>query len=159
MSIMSKINASLKTVKDPVIRERLLMVRESHKRPLREVANIFGYVHGKVAYWKNRYKREGLRGLKTKPRSGAPRKMTPEQEKKLRRKIRKHNPKNGWRTTHVRSIIKEQTGITYSSRHTLRIAQSWGLAQIKPRPRYGYSKKDDREGFIKKQKILSKAIS
>ena len=159
MSIMSKINASLKKIKDPVIRERLLMVRASQKEPLRKVADTFGYVHGKVAYWKNRYKQKGLRGLQTKPRSGCPKKMTLEQEKKLRRKIRRHNPKSGWRTTHVRSIIKEQTGITYSSRHTLRIAQSWGLAQLKPRPRYGYSKKDDRVEFIKKQKILSTAIS
>lgn len=152
-SILRKIKATLKRIKDPVIRERLLVVQESYKKPLRDVALAYGCTHGKVAYWKNRYKEEGLKGLKTKPKSGRPKKITPEQEQKIKRKIRKHNPKRGWRTVYIRSTILEETGVRYCKRQIIRIAQSWGLSQIKPRQRYAYSKEEDREAFIKKTSL------
>jgi len=50
-------------------------------------------------------------------------------------------------------IIYKEAGVLYSSRQVIRISQSWGLSQIKPRPRYAYSKKDDRGEFIKKTKV------
>lgn len=149
-SIIQKINATLKRITDPVIRERLMMVKASHRMPLRDVANEFGCVHGKVAYWKNRYKKQGLKGLCTKERSGRPSKMKPEQASVIRRSVRKHNIKRGWTTKHVKAYIKKETGVTYTERHVLRIAQSWGLAQIKPRKRSAYSKKENREAFLKK---------
>lgn len=152
-SIISKIKSTLKRVKDPVIRERLMLVKESNKKSLRDVAIMFGYTHGKVAYWKNRYKEQGLRGLYTQPRCGRPKKITPEQEKKIRKKVRKHNPKRGWKTTYIRSLIREETGVKYSYRQVIRITQLWGLSQITPRSRYAYSKKEDRDQFIKKTKI------
>jgi transposase len=150
---LNKIQKSLKSTKDPVIRERLLMVQASLKEPLREVAKDFTCVHGKVAYWKNRYLKHGLRGLQTKQRSGAPKKLTKEQETKLKRKVRKHDVKKGWNTKRIRKLIYEDTGIKYSVRQVQRISHSWGLSQIKPRPRYAYSKKDDREAFIKKTRV------
>lgn len=149
-SILRKIKLTLSRINDPVIRERLLMVQEAYQKPLRDVAVKFGYTHGKVAYWKNRYREYGLKGLKTKQRSGRPKKLTSEQERRIRRKVRKHNPKQGWRTTYIRSLIRKETGITYSYRQVIRIAQTWGLSRITPRSRYAYSKKDDREVFIKK---------
>ena len=150
---LNKIQKSIKSTKDPVIRERLLMVQASLKEPLREVAKDFACVHGKVAYWKNRYLKQGLRGLETKQRSGAPKKLTKEQETRLKRKIRKHDPKNGWNTKRIRKVIYEDTGIKYSVRQVQRISHLWGLSLIKPRPRYAYSKKDDREAFLKKTRV------
>ena len=58
-STASKIKSSLQRVKDPVIRERLLMVQASCKEPLRDVAKTFGVTHGKVDYWKKRRQRPG----------------------------------------------------------------------------------------------------
>ena len=149
-SIQTKIKASLQRVKDPVIRERLMMVQAAIRHPLRDVAREFGCVHGKIAYWKNRYLKFGLKGLHTKRQTGRPSKMNPEQIKILKRKVRRHNPKQGWTTKHIRSLIHKEAGVTYTSRHILRISQSWGLSQIKPRKRSAYSKKEDREAFIKK---------
>ena|SRR3989338_11713454 len=63
---------------------------------------------------------------------------------------REHNLKQGWRTQNVRSLIVEKAGVKYSFRHTIRIIQRWGLAKIKPRPRYAFSKEEDREEFLKK---------
>jgi len=147
---LRKIKSTLKRITDPVIRERLLMVQSAIKHPLRDAAREFGCAHGKIAYWKNRYLKHGLKGLYTKPRSGRPSLMKPEHIKLIRRKVRRHNPKQGWTTKHVRSLIRKEAGVTYTSRRILRISQSWGLSQIKPRKRSSYSKQEDREAFIKK---------
>lgn len=149
-SIAAKVRSSLQRVKDSVIRERLLMVQACCKQPLRDVAKNFGVTHGKVDYWKKRYEDQGLRGLYTKPRNGRPPKIKQEQVMKIRRSVRKHNIKRGWRTKEIRSLIFKETEVKYSFRHTIRIVQSWGLSKIKPRPRYAFSKQEDREGFIKK---------
>ncbi len=150
MSKTTKISTTIRRVKDPVIRERLLMIQASYKEPLRNVAKEFGCTHGKVDFWKKRYEAQGLRGLCTKPKSGRPPKVSREQLIKIKRSVRKHNIKQGWRTQHVRELISEQTNVKYSFRHTIRIIQSWGLSKIKPRPRYAFSKQEDRDAFIKK---------
>ena len=149
-NITSEINASLKRIKDPMIQNRLMMVRDSHLQHLRDVAASYGCTHGKVDYWKKRYEQLGLRGLYTKKQSGRPKKISVEQEKKISRIVRRHDLKRGWRTTYISSTIKEETGVKYSKRQVIRISQSWGLSKIKPRPRYAFSKQEDREEFIKK---------
>ena len=107
-SIIQKINATLKRVNDPVIRERLLMVKASHKMPLRDVVRDFSCTHGKAAYWKNMYSKQGLKGLYTKERSGRPSKLKPEQTAIIRRRVRKHNIKQGWTTKHIREETRSK---------------------------------------------------
>ena len=149
------VSKDLDKASDPVIKNRLLMVRASFKKPLRDVAYDFDCTHGTVAYWKRRYLKNGIKAMKTKDRSGRPKRISKKQEIKVKNKIMKHNNKQGWRTIHIRALIKENTGVLYSERHVVRIAQSWGLSQQKPRPRYIYSKKEDRDKFIKKTEISS----
>ncbi|MBM3200684.1 hypothetical protein FJZ53_07120 [Candidatus Woesearchaeota archaeon] len=150
MSNLAMIKSSLRRVKDSVIRERLLMVQAAYKEPLRNVGKSFGCTHGKVDYWKKRYDKYGLKGLYTKTRSGRPAKITEEQAKEIRKIVRNHDVKRGWRTSHIRNVIYEKAGVKYSVRQVIRISQSWGLSKIKPRPRYAFSKKEDRADFIKK---------
>mgnify|MGYP001565358477 CR=1 FL=1 len=150
MQKLKEIKQTLKRINDPEIRERLLMVQASYKEPLREAAQSFGCVHGKVAYWRNRYDKQGLRGLHTKNRSGRPTKMTKEQATRIKRKVRKHDVTRGWQTKMIRNFIKKETGVSYSERHVIRISQKWGLSQKKPRQKYAYAKKEDKDLFIKK---------
>ncbi len=151
-NITSKINASLKRIKEPVIQNRLLMVRDAYRRPLRDVAASYGCTHGKVDYWRKRYEKSGVRGLYTKKQTGRPKKITKKQEINLRRIVRRHNIKRGWQTKQVRQLIHKEAGVKYSFRQAIRITQSWGLGKIKPRSRYAFSKKEDRDEFIKKTK-------
>ena len=140
----------LRREKDPVIRERLLMIQESGSSPLRDVAKKFGCTHGKVDFWKKRFQTGGRRALATRLKSGRPPKISQEKAAAIRRTVRKHNMARGWRTTHVKELIHHETGVRYCTRQTIRIIQSWGLAKIRPRQRYAYSKTADREAFIKK---------
>lgn len=150
MSELDNIKSSLKRITAPLIRERLLMVQATYKGSLREVAKTFGCTHGKVDYWRKRYDKMGLKGLETKPRSGRPPFITKQQAKDIRKVVRKHNVKRGWKTTHIRNTIYETAGIKYSTRQIIRISQSWGLSKIKPRPRYAFSKEEERVDFLKK---------
>lgn len=151
-NITSEINATLSRIKEPVIQNRLLMIRDTYKKSLRDVAATYGCTHGKIDYWKKRFDELGVRGLYTKKQTGRPKKITLEQEKKLRRTVRRHNIKQGWQTKQIRQLIHEESGVKYSFRQAIRITQSWGLGKIKPRPRYAFSKQEDRDEFIKKTK-------
>lgn len=150
MSQLEWIEDDLKRVEKPVLRERLLMVRAALRGTLRSAADLFGCTHGKVDFWKLRYLREGLAGLKTRPKSGRPRKISRKVEVRIKERVSQHDEQQGWRTQRVRQLIFQETGVRYSYRQTLRIAQRWGLALIKPRPRYAYSKQEDRDAFGKK---------
>lgn len=150
VQILKGIKQSLKRIKEPLIRERLLMVQASYKEPLREAAQTFGCAHGKVAYWRRRYDSFGLRGLQTKPRSGRPSKISKEQAMKIRRKVRKHNVTRGWQTKMIKDVIKNESGVSYSERQVIRISQSWGLSQKVARQKYAYAKKENKDEFLKK---------
>lgn len=151
-NITSEINASLKRINKPVIQNRLLMIRDAYNKPLRDVAASYGCTHGKVDYWKKRYEKSGVLGLYTKKQTGRPKKISQKQETHLRRTVRRHNIKQGWQTKQIRQLIYEEAGVKYSFRQAIRITQSWGLGKIKPRPRYAFSKQEDRDDFIKKTK-------
>lgn len=150
LSVVSNVRRCLKTARNPVVRERLLMVQAACEKPLREAAEDFGCTHGKVDFWKKRFEEEGLRGLQTKPKAGRPRKITAEEETVIRQTVKQKNMTRGWRTIHVRKLISKTTDVEYSVRHTIRILQRWGLARITPRMRYAHSKESARKAFLKK---------
>jgi transposase len=151
---LSKINKSLQRIKEPEIRERLLLLKRYYTGDtLRGVADEHQCTHGKVRYWKVRYQREGLHGLRTKEKSGAPRKLKEEQAKEIKREIlQKTRKEGGWSSKQIREYIREASGVTYTIQHTIRIAQEWGLAAITARPHYGYAKEADKRAFLKEKR-------
>ena len=150
LSILSSVNRCLKSVDDPVMRERLLMVQAACELPLREAADKFGCTHGKIDFWKKRFEDTGVRGLRTKPKAGRPRKINEGEELVIKQTIVKKNVTRGWRTVHVRELIAKTTDVKYSKRQTIRILQRWGLSRITPRMRYAHSREKEREAFLKK---------
>jgi len=150
MNAVTQIKQTLKRVKNPKIRERLLMIKTAHEKSLRDAADDFGVTHGKIDFWKKRYQHYGLRGLQTKTRSGRPPKINDEQATSIKQTVSKKNMRQGWRTTHVRELIHQETGVKYTKRHTIRILQKWGLARVTPRPRYAHSDEKERKKFLKK---------
>ena len=74
------------------VKERILMViYTAQKETLRDVAERLNCDHKLVLYWKRRYENEGLEGLKTRPKSGKPRKIYRRQEANLRKIIVQEN--------------------------------------------------------------------
>lgn len=148
---LSKINQALKKVKDPVIRERLLLAQGYYQgRTCKTVADYHACSPAKIIYWKERYDECGLKGLQTKPKVGRPPKLDSEKAQVIKKEILKQtSTTGGWQTEQIKEYIQEKAGISYSLRHTVRIAQNWGLSKITPRPQYAYAKKADKELFLK----------
>lgn len=148
---LSKINQSLKRIKNSDIRERLLIIKGYYQgQTVRITAKYHKCSPGKVAYWKKRYDKQGLKGLQTKSKSGRPPKLNLDQAKEIKKEIIKQtSDQGGWQTEQIKEYIQKKANITYSLRHIVRIAQNWGLSKITPRPQYAYAKKKDKEIFLK----------
>lgn len=148
---LSKINQSLKRIKNSDIRERLLIIKGYYQgQTVRITAKHHQCSPGKVAYWKKRYDAQGLKGLQTKSKSGRPPKLNLDQAKEIKKEIIKQtSDQGGWQTEQIKEYIQKKANITYSLRHIVRIAQNWGLSKITPRPQYAYAKKKDKEIFLK----------
>jgi Transposase and inactivated derivatives len=135
--------------KDAEVRERLLMMIWLKKgKTTYEVADLLGCPQSKVMYWKTRFEEESLKGLKTRPRSGKPPKLSDAEENILRQKLESIN---SWQTRWVRDLIYQETGVTYSERHVVRLLHKWGFERITPRREHEKASEEEREAFKKRQ--------
>ena len=105
----------------------------------------------------HRYETEGLQGLYTKPRSGRPRRVTPEYEAKLLAAVEKEPralglPFSNWTTAKLAEYMAEQTAIVITPRQVERYLKlhDWRLRRpvrtVKPKQDLGLvaEKKTDR---------------
>ena len=150
MNILNKLLDLHKKEDNPKIKERILMIINLKKgNSSYEIGRDFNCPHSKVLYWKYRFNKEGISGLKNKKISGRPSKISVKQEKKIKRII---SNKYGWKTMMIRERIKSETGIIYTERHTVRLMHKWGFARIIPRKRHFLSDKKEQKSFLKKTK-------
>ena len=152
---------SYKKENDGKIKERILMLIHSYEgTSSREVGKILQCDQKLVLYWKNRYEKKGLEGLKTKPRSGKPPLLSLRQKNKIKKKIAEDNPANPWTTKKVCDLIKKETGIQYTQRHVQRILHKWDFSLLVPRPIFWQKASGDEiKNFWKKNPEIEKTIS
>ena len=96
------------------------------------------------------YKKHGLDGLKYKKPPGRPSKLSKKKQEKII-SIIESNPQ-GWDTKHIREIVIERGGVTYTKRHIYRIAQKWGFAEVVPRTKSRMQNDIEVKHFKKKQR-------
>lgn len=155
--------------KDSSIKQRLhllLLLREGYTQ--REVSDMLHISVGKVPFWKARFEKEGIEGLKNKQRSGRPTKLSKKIISSLSKQLKNIKSKEeeiiiaGWNTKQIKNIIQEETGISYTVRHVRRLSHKLGLSLITPRIRH--AKKDEkkikkfREEFKKNLRQAIRAI-
>jgi len=105
----------------------------------------------------HRYESEGLQGLYTKPRSGRPRRVTPEYEAKLLAAVEKEPrslglPFSNWTTANLAEYMAEETAIVitprqverYLKRHDWRLRRPVRTVTHKQDPDLVAEKKTDR---------------
>ena len=147
---------SYKKEKDAKVKERILMMIYIYQKDtLRGVANKLNCDHKLVLYWKRRYLSEGLTGLKTRPKSGRPRKISRRQESNLRRILSKENSKKPWTTKRVSSLIAEKTGINYSQRQITRILNRLDFGLTSGRPIYWHRASEEEIKSFGKKNLVS----
>ena len=135
---------------DLEVRERIQMVIASYEGTLRDACRKFACTHGKIWYWRRRYEREGISGLRTRPREGRPPKMSRREAELVWETVEKESIPGGWQTKAVRQLIFEKAGVRYSERHVIRLMHKWGFSRIKPRKRHVLSDEAERRRFLKK---------
>lgn len=131
------LKTAYKKEKDGKVRERILMnIYILQEENIRNIGERLNCTHPLVLYWKKRYKKEGLEGLKTKAKSGKPTLISRRQEEKIKKKVAEDNPANPWTTKKVCDLIKKETGVQYTQRHVQRKLNKWNFNLLVPRPTF-----------------------
>jgi len=138
------------------VRERILMnIRLMEGKSTYEVGDELRCVPSKVQYWKKRFRKEGVEGLRDRSRSGRPRLLSRRKEQMIQRIVERPRVSkedvSSWTTTHVKELIRRKAGVTYTIRHVIRLMHRWGFEKIKPRPEHcRAASKTTRHRFFKK---------
>lgn len=147
---LDKLREAYKRETDARVRERILMVLWlGEGESSYDVGRRLFCPHSKVLYWKERFEKDGIAGLRDKPRSGKPPRLSMESAERIRERI---GDGTGWRTKAIRWLIREEAGVMYSERHVVRLMHAWGFEKIKPRQRHALADEKEREAFLKTPK-------
>lgn len=121
-----------------------------------EVASIVGLSKISVSRINQVYKKEGLAGIPDKPREGRPRKLTQEQEAKIKELILDKVPSEvgfpaefNWTAGLVAKYIKHEYGLDYTIRGITGIFERLGLSYTRPTYVLAKADKEKQEQFIK----------
>lgn len=118
-----------------------------------QISDILLTPKSTIADWIKRWEKEGR--FKDNPRSGAPRKLSPEKIEKLRADLNK-NPKDfgyiqsAWTTELLRFHIKSKYGKEYNGRYLIRFLRKLGFELIKPRQKLYKRSEDEVKEYRKK---------
>src|SRR5437016_8562772 len=101
--------------------------------------------------WLSRFQREGLEGLRDKPRSGRPPDVSEEKLLKIRNEL-SENP-SGWKVKQIMNIIYDKTGVRYHEVHMYRLLHKWGFSPKVPGKKFiNSASKEEKEQFKKRLK-------
>jgi transposase len=121
---------------DVVLRIRgLIMVARQH--PYREVASCLGVTIGSISNWVGHFEQAGYEGLLTKPRSGRPAELTPEELLLLddvvdAGALASGFPNDLWDARRVASVIRSHFCVSYHPHHVAKLLRSRGFSVQKP---------------------------
>ena len=112
-----------------------------------------------ASYWLKRYDKEGIKGLKTRQKSGRPTEISEEVRYQIKKELKESN--QGWTTKQAEELIVKKSGIKYHYTHIYRILRKWGFKQKIPRKVHvNTASPEEKEAFKKRsQKYLWISIS
>jgi putative transposase len=136
---------------DPNVKERLLLVLKV-KVDDRIPARVARELHRSRTWasdWLARYSKEGIEGLKNKPKSGRPPKLSQEIVLKIRRKL--IESKQGWSTKQIQDMIIRESGggVKYHYIYIYRLLHKWGFKlKVSRRIRFNTASREERGALI-----------
>ena len=99
--------------------------------------------------WLKRYDKEGIDGLKNRPKSGRPSEISEEIEYQIKKELKES--KQGWTTKQVEELIVKKSGIKYHYIHIYRILRKWGFKQKVPRKVHVNTASEEEKETFKKR--------
>ncbi|MBV9179337.1 MAG: helix-turn-helix domain-containing protein, partial [Nitrososphaeraceae archaeon] len=140
---------------DPKVKERLLLVlkvRVDDMIPARVARELYRS-RTWASDWLARYSKEGVEGLKNKPKSGRPPKLSREIVLKIRRKL--IGSKQGWSTKQIQDMIIRESGggVKYHYIYMYRLLHKWGFKLKVPRKIHiNTASNEERRAFKKERR-------
>ena len=135
---------------DPKVKERLFLVIrviEDGQVPFRVVKEM-NRSNPWASEWLKRYDKEGVEGLKDRPKIG----RSPELSEGISYQIRKElkESSQGWTTKQVEELIVEKSGIKYHYTHTYTASSASGASSRRCQERFMLTQ------HLKKKRMISK---
>lgn len=105
-----------------------------------EIADALGVTKGAVSQWMKRGREGGVEGLKRRVASGAPARLSEEQQVKLPELLARGAPAHGfrgdvWTCERVAQVIRKEFGVVYHPAHVSRVLKKLRLSLQKPERR------------------------
>lgn len=136
---------------DLKVKERLLLVLKvqgDYMIPAR-IAKELHRSRPWTSYWLDRFDKDGIEGLREKPRSGRPSKLSSGIMHQIRKEL-SDSSKQGWTTKQVEEMIIKKGGVKYHYTHVYRLLHKWGFKLKVPRKRHiNTASKEEKEAFKK----------
>jgi transposase len=118
--------------------QRRMIIKLSEKKKTQmEISSLLDIPQSTVSYWIVRHKRTG--DVKSKPKSGRPRRLTSTQLEQLRVSLHDKPPSRyggesfGWTTKLALQYVKDEFGIPYGMRQVQKTLHKLNLRLITPR--------------------------
>jgi putative transposase len=120
----------------PDVKERLLLILrvEGDGMVPARVAKELHRSRPWTSYWLERYQEEGVDGLRDKPRSGRPPKISAKVQLEIKREL--SSRRQGWTTEQVAQLIAEKANVEYHFTHVYRLMHKWGFKEKVPQRRH-----------------------
>jgi len=138
---------------DVKTKERMLLILNVIYRGKTYAAQVSRDLHRSKAWaceWLKRYDKEGINGLKTRPKSGRPSKLSEDIEYQIKKELKES--KQGWTTKQVEELIVKKSGIKYHHIHIYRILRKWGFKQKVPgKVHVNTASREEKNSFKKRQ--------
>jgi transposase len=105
-----------------------------------QAAELLGDAPRSVEYWVNRFEAKGFAGLTEHPKSGRPRRLTPEHLEKIEAALRQSPGEAGltganlWDGKTLAAYVHQQLGVTLGVRQCQRLFRQLNFRLRKPRP-------------------------
>jgi transposase len=104
---------------------------------LHEIARRIGCHASSVMRWRNAFRAKGAQGLKAKPASGRPPKLSASQQQQLVRLLAQGAVAHGyrtelWTTQRIAALIQQRLGVGYHRNHVGKLLHRLGWSHQKP---------------------------
>ena len=136
---------------DAGVKERMLLVLNVvyDKRISAQVARDLHRSRPWASDWLKRYRKEGIEGLKNRPKSGRPPDIPEEIVYKIKKEL--SSSKQGWTTKQVNDIIIRESGVQYHQIYIYTLLRRWGFKQKVPRKVHVNTASNEEKERFKKQ--------
>ena len=118
-----------------------------------QIMNITGAARRTIQQWVHKYNKQGIAGLKDKPRPGTPTKLPRKKERKFRKRIEigptKADGVSVLNGPAIRRILEHEFGVLYSRQGLYDLLHRLGYSCLCPRPQHEKANPQLQEEFKK----------